>query len=58
MLCSKMYAFFYHGKMQIDFGHEDGRVVFRSGRVVHADVIVHCTGYCIVSSDFLLHELV
>ncbi|KAL5748516.1 hypothetical protein ACOSP7_025558 [Xanthoceras sorbifolium] len=29
----------------IESAHEDGTMVFRNGRVVHADVILHCTGY-------------
>ncbi|MED6199286.1 hypothetical protein PIB30_074539 [Stylosanthes scabra] len=29
----------------IDSVHEDGRVVFRDGDAVGADIIVHCTGY-------------
>ncbi|XP_028762534.1 flavin-containing monooxygenase FMO GS-OX-like 2 [Neltuma alba] len=29
----------------IDSVHEDGRVVFKDGNAVYADVILHCTGY-------------
>ncbi|OMO52421.1 Flavin monooxygenase FMO [Corchorus olitorius] len=29
----------------IDSAHEDGTVVFRNGKVVLADIILHCTGY-------------
>ncbi|XP_048230679.1 flavin-containing monooxygenase FMO GS-OX-like 3 [Ricinus communis] len=29
----------------IESVHEDGSAVFRSGRVVRADIILHCTGY-------------
>uniref|UniRef100_A0A2P2M771 Flavin-containing monooxygenase n=1 Tax=Rhizophora mucronata TaxID=61149 RepID=A0A2P2M771_RHIMU len=29
----------------IEFAHKDGHVVFRNGRVVRADIILHCTGY-------------
>ncbi|KAK1564783.1 hypothetical protein Q3G72_011483 [Acer saccharum] len=29
----------------VESAHEDGTVVFRNGRVVLADVILHCTGY-------------
>lgn len=31
--------------MQIETTCEDGSVVFRNGRAVFADVILHCTGY-------------
>lgn len=31
--------------MQIERAHEDGRISFQDGSVVHADVILHCTGY-------------
>jgi hypothetical protein len=31
--------------MQIESVHGDGSVVFRNGRVVVADIILHCTGY-------------
>ncbi|XVF51690.1 hypothetical protein PTKIN_Ptkin04bG0204900 [Pterospermum kingtungense] len=34
----------------IDSAREDGTVDFRNGKVVLADVIMHCTGYC--SFDF------
>ncbi|CAH8377035.1 unnamed protein product [Eruca vesicaria subsp. sativa] len=30
---------------QIDIAREDGTIVFQNGKVVHADTIVHCTGY-------------
>ncbi|AEE33979.1 flavin-monooxygenase glucosinolate S-oxygenase 4 [Arabidopsis thaliana] len=30
---------------EIDTAHEDGTIVFKNGKVVHADTIVHCTGY-------------
>ncbi|KAI9173406.1 hypothetical protein LWI28_000782 [Acer negundo] len=30
---------------KIESAHEDGTVVFRNGRVILADVILHCTGY-------------
>ncbi|ESQ29138.1 hypothetical protein EUTSA_v10023453mg [Eutrema salsugineum] len=30
---------------QIDIAREDGSIVFQNGKVVHADTIVHCTGY-------------
>ena len=36
--------------MQIDSAREDGTVVFRNGKMVIADVIMHCTGYS--SFDF------
>ncbi|KAJ6341982.1 hypothetical protein OIU78_010009 [Salix suchowensis] len=29
----------------IESAHADGSVVFRNGRVVVADIIIHCTGY-------------
>ncbi|KAK7309041.1 hypothetical protein RJT34_05463 [Clitoria ternatea] len=29
----------------IDSVHEDGTVVFQDGNAVHADIIMHCTGY-------------
>ncbi|XP_057977938.1 flavin-containing monooxygenase FMO GS-OX-like 4 [Malania oleifera] len=29
----------------IESAHEDGNVVFQDGSMVHADVILHCTGY-------------
>ncbi|OMP02234.1 Flavin monooxygenase FMO [Corchorus capsularis] len=29
----------------IESAHEDGTVVFRNGKVVPADIIMHCTGY-------------
>ncbi|KAK0587872.1 hypothetical protein LWI29_030259 [Acer saccharum] len=31
-------------RSKIESAHEDGTVVFRNGRVVFADVILHCTG--------------
>ncbi|VVB15182.1 unnamed protein product [Arabis nemorensis] len=30
---------------QIDVARKDGSIVFQNGKVVHADTIVHCTGY-------------
>ncbi|KAF5207773.1 Flavin-containing monooxygenase fmo gs-ox-like [Thalictrum thalictroides] len=31
--------------MQVTSAHQDGSVVFEDGSLVHADVILHCTGY-------------
>lgn len=33
--------------VQIKSTNEDGSVVFDDGRVVCADVIIHCTGYAL-----------
>lgn len=30
---------------EIDFAHQDGSILFKNGKVVYADTIVHCTGY-------------
>ena len=43
--------------MQIDSAHEDGTVVFRNGKVVLVDVIMHCTGYSSFDCLSLLLEL-
>lgn len=31
--------------MQIDHANQNGEIVFEDGDVVHADIILHCTGY-------------
>ncbi|XWS49771.1 hypothetical protein CRYUN_Cryun12cG0031200 [Craigia yunnanensis] len=41
----------------IDSAREDGTVVFRNGKVVLADVIMHCTGYSSFDCLSLLLEL-
>ncbi|KAK9035970.1 hypothetical protein V6N11_077992 [Hibiscus sabdariffa] len=34
-----------NSSMVIKCAHEDGKVVFRDGSIVFADIILHCTGY-------------
>ena len=40
--------------MQIESVRKDGTVFFQDGSFVHADIILHCTGYAAYSINLAL----
>lgn len=34
---------------QVESAREDGHVVFEDGCLVHVDVVMHCTGYALLT---------
>ena len=46
-----------HIYIQIEFVDENGKIVFQDGSSVHADTILHCTGYESNASLFIVFSL-